>query len=121
MERKTPQKQKVLDYLRGVYTHPSAETVYAAVKKKVPNISKGTVYRILKNAVGKKEIQEIPAEVSRYDGNVSSHAHFVCEKCSSIYDLMDFCQDCSILKNKKTKVGKINKYTVNFYGICNKC
>lgn len=121
MERRTPQKQKVLDYLKGVYIHPSAQIVYFAVKKKVPNISKATVYRILKNLVVKKEIQEIPAEVSRYDGDNSSHAHFICEKCNRIYDLKDFCQDCTILKNKKTKVGKINKYTVNFYGICKKC
>jgi len=121
MERNTPQKQKVLDYLKSVYSHPSAETVYFAVKKVLPNISKATVYRILKNSVERKETQEIPAEVSRYDGNASSHAHFICENCNRIYDLKDFCQDCSILRNKKTKVGKINRYTVNFYGICKKC
>ena len=121
MERQTFQKSVVLNYLKGVYTHPSAETVYLAVKEKIPNISKGTVYRILKNLVDKKEIKEITAEVSRYDGDNSNHAHFICQTCNDIHDLMDFCKDCSILKNKKTKVGEINKYTVNFYGKCNKC
>ncbi len=121
MERKTHQKKEVLDFLKSVCNHPSADMVYLAVKKRIPSISRATVYRILKNAVARKEIQEISADVYRYDGNVLCHAHFICEKCHRIYDLKDFCQDCSILRNKKTKVGKIRKYTINFYGICEKC
>ncbi len=121
MERNTFQKQIVFGYLKSVKSHPSTETVYSEVKKKIPNISKATVYRILKNMADKRQIQEIPAEVARYDGDTSSHAHFICEKCNTIYDLMDFCEDCGVLKNKKTKVGEIKKYNVNFYGICNKC
>ena len=121
MERNTFQKQVVAEYLKSVYCHPSAETVFKEVKKKIPNISQATVYRILKQMVKKGEAQDIETEVCRYDGNACSHAHFICRKCNSIYDIMDFCQGCDVLKTKNTKVGKINNFKINFYGICNKC
>ena len=120
-ERNTSQKEIILDYLRRVSSHPSAEKVYLGVKSKLPRISRGTVYRNLKNLKEKGEVLEIPADVSRYDGNVSNHAHFICQKCGEIFDLFDFCEDCKVLKNKKTKVGRINKYQVYFYGQCSKC
>ena len=118
MERITYQKTIILDYLKSVKTHPSAEEIYSAVKKKLPQISLGTVYRVLKNFKEKGEILEIPCEVAHYDGDTSDHGHFFCEKCNKIYDVFECC---NILKNKKTKIGKINNYQIYLYGICKKC
>lgn len=121
MERLTSQKKIILNYLKSDFSHPSAEDIFKEVKSKLPQISRGTVYRIIKSLKGKGDIREIPAQTSRYDGDPSSHAHFICEKCGGIFDFFDFCQDCRILRKKKTKVGKINKYNVYFYGECNNC
>ena len=137
MERNTSQKEIILDYLRRVTSHPSAEKVYLEVKNKLPRISRGTVYRNLKNLKEKGEILDIPADVSRYDGNISNHPHFICQKCAKIFDLFDFCNDCKVLKSKKTKVGRIvdeadassspfanarvTNYQIYFYGKCSKC
>lgn len=121
MERQTHQKKIILDYLKSTCCHPSSETVYSEVKQELPNISRGTVYRILKSLKEKKEIQEIPTQVSRYDGDVTSHAHFVCERCNEIFDIFEACQECKILKRKKTKVGEIKNYQIHFYGVCKKC
>ncbi len=120
-ERFTNQKKAVLDYLKNVKTHPAAETVYFEVKKKLPQISRGTVYRILKNLSEKKEIRVIPSEISRFDADMSRHAHYICRKCDLIYDIFNLCKNCSILKSKKIKVGKIENYQIYFYGICKKC
>lgn len=121
MERLTSQKKIISDYLKGIGTHPSAEDVYCAVRKKLPRISKGTVYRNLKGLKEKGEVQEIPTEVSHYDSDVSSHAHFICRKCNKIIDIFDICRNCRILKRKKIKVGKINNYQISFYGYCKNC
>lgn len=118
MEKVTNQKKIILDYLKSVKTHPSVGAVYRAVKKKLPQISLGTVYRILNNLKAKGEIQEIPNDVKRYDGDVSFHSHFICEKCERIYDVFD---KCPILKAGKLKVGKIKSYQVYFYGDCKNC
>ena len=118
VERITCQKKIILDYLKSVKTHPSAAVVYLAVKKKLPRISLGTVYRILNNLKTEGEIQEIPDEIKHYDGNTSLHAHFICEKCQRIYDVFDKCQ---ILKPSRLKVGKIKSYQIYFYGKCKNC
>lgn len=117
-ERITSQKKIILDYLKSVKTHPSTETVFKAVKKKLPKISLGTVYRILNNLKEKREIQEIPAEVTHYDGDTSQHSHFFCQKCSNIFDIFG---KISSLKLSKIKVGQINNYQIYLYGICKKC
>lgn len=121
MERITSQKETILEYLKGVKIHPSAETVYDEVKKKLPRISRGTVYRNLKNLQKKGAIQEIPVGIAHFDADISSHAHFICLACHEIFDVFDVCKECRVLKRKKTKVGKINKYQISFYGHCKKC
>jgi len=114
----TNQKRIILEYLRETKEHPTAEMVFERVKEKLPQISLGTVYRILNEFKKDGKILEIPEKVSRFDGNTMPHAHFICEKCQKIYDVFD---DFEILKNKKLKVGKINSVKIFFYGICKEC
>lgn len=118
IERITCQKKIILDYLKSVKTHPSAETIYLAVKKKLPQISRGTVYRNLKKLKEKGLILEIPLGISRYDGDTLPHAHFFCESCGKIFDVFE---KNFILKQKKLKVGKIKNYQIYFYGTCQNC
>ena len=118
----TAQKSLIFYYLMGVKTHPTAEKVYEEVKKKIPNISQGTVYRVLNNFKAKGKIQAIDTKDNvHFDADISDHAHFICEKCGNVFDVMDECSECGILKNKKTKVGSINSYKINFYGECRNC
>ena len=56
-----------------------------------------------------------------FDADISDHAHFICEKCGNVFDVISECSKCNILKNKRTKVGKISGYQIKFYGICNNC
>jgi len=118
----TAQKSFVFGYLKSVKTHPSAEVVCKEVRKKLPSISQGTVYRVLNNFKDKGEIQAIEAkDVTHFDADISDHAHFICERCGNVFDVISECSECGLLKNKKTKVGLIKKYTINFYGICKNC
>jgi Fur family transcriptional regulator, peroxide stress response regulator len=121
-ERTTAQKSFIFDYLRGVKTHPTAEVVYKKVKRRLPSISQSTVYRVLNDFKEKGQVQTIDTKDNiHFDADISDHAHFICEKCGKVYDVGDECSRCGILKNKKTKVGKINHYKINFYGKCAKC
>ena len=117
-ERLTNQKALILDYLKSVTCHPTAEQVYEQVQKKLPRLSLGTVYRNLNLLRDKGQIQEIQVASSHYDADLSPHAHYICEGCHTIYDLFNCCYH---LKNRNTKVGKINKYQIYLYGKCNKC
>ena len=95
-ERLTSQKQIILDYLMSIKTHPTAEQVFKQVRKKLPRISQGTVYRILNGFRKKCCAQIIPVKgIAHFDGDVSSHAHFVCESCDGVFDIFDVCSKCS--------------------------
>ena len=121
-ERMTSQKEIILDYVRNTKSHPSAKKVYTEIKRFLPRISCGTVYRILNNLKEKGEIQEISTkDMTFFDGDLSDHSHFICQGCGTVFDIFDECSKCSIIKNKKLKVGKINSYRIYFYGICKKC
>lgn len=118
IERLTSQKKIVLEYLKNVKTHPSAEEIYNKVKKKLPQISLATVYRILNNSKEKGEIIEVSCKVSHFDGDISPHIHFICEKCGKIFDIFE---KVNLPKKEKIKVGEIKNYQVCLYGLCKKC
>lgn len=119
--RMTSQRKLILDYLHCVETHPTAKMVYKDIKQKLPQISFGTVYRNLNFladhgfALALKSLNGCV----HYDGNSSSHPHLICEKCGKIFDLEK--NSFQNLVKTKTKHGKISKYHLNFYGLCNSC
>ena len=57
MEKYSRQRQEILDFLIESYDHPTAEEIYAEVKKRGSTASKGTVYRNL-NFLSEKGIIE---------------------------------------------------------------
>ena len=118
-ERLTSQKRIISEHLKSVTNHPSAEIVYKEVKKRLPQISLGTVYRILASLEKKGEVVEITHDISHYDGNTSPHLHFICERCDRISDIFRKCDviQCQKLQN----VGQINSYKIILYGFCKKC
>ena len=121
-ERITSKKEIILNYLKNTKSHPSAQEVFEKVKKVLPRISQGTVYRIVNNLKKKGKIQEISTKtMTFFDADLSDHSHFICQGCGTVYDIFDECSKCNVIKNKKLKVGKINNYRIYFYGICKKC
>lgn len=115
--RYSRQRQAVYDALVSTKLHPDAYAVYNAVKKTIPNVSLGTVYRNLAQLEAEGKINRVSAatEKCRYDGNVSPHAHFICRTCGSIIDV-PFC--CEQLQSQGYLVERSE--TV-YYGICPDC
>jgi Fe2+ or Zn2+ uptake regulation protein len=121
-ERITCQKKAILDYLTRTKNHSSAEEIYRAVKKKLPQISKGTVYRVLKEFKEKGKISGIDLEVALYETGKGLHAHFICEKCGKVFDVFGLCEEFTcLLKGKRRQVGKISAYQIYLYGTCKNC
>lgn len=57
--RKTKQRDLILKTLRNTTCHPTADWIYEQVKKEMPNISLGTVYRNLSMLKDLGEIIEL--------------------------------------------------------------
>ena len=51
--RMTKQRRIILEELRKVRSHPTADEIYAMVRRRLPRISLGTVYRNL-DAAGRE-------------------------------------------------------------------
>ena len=82
-------RDAILAYLRSTDQHPSAETVYAALKAGIPDLSLGTVYRNISLFKQQGLIASLGSVdgVERYDGNTCPHVHFVCTGCGAVTDL----------------------------------
>lgn len=120
-KRSTKQKTAIIEYLRSVKTHPSAETVYLALKKKMPQLSLGTVYRNLdayaKN--GQSLLFEVKGQ-QRFDGDVSPHSHFACETCGGVQDLW-FALPHAKVKKHLSRGAKVKSIDVLIKGQCDVC
>ena len=88
-KRMTKQRKQILEVLKNTNTHPTADEIYEEVKKEIPNISLGTVYRNLNVLSEMDEIMilDYGSSYSRFDGNPKNHYHFKCEQCGKVFDL----------------------------------
>ena len=123
MARKSKQKEAILRVLKGTTSHPSADWVYEQVRREIPNISLGTVYRNLKLLKQEGEILELDlaSTLSRFDGNSQDHYHFRCEKCGRVFDV-DEPVDKEIDYRVAQKTGfKVSHHRLEFRGLCKDC
>ena len=120
--RYSKQREAIRTYMEGRHDHPTADSVYAAVREELPNISLGTVYRNLMQLVDAGELQVVNTgdNISRFDPTTTEHAHFQCHECGCVFDV-----DGPVLKDltslTKDSCGEIDSYALCFTGICNEC
>ena len=123
MYRNTRQKETILNILRGTTSHPTADWMYDEVRKVIPNISKGTVYRNLKILEQTGQISELnlSGTVSRFEGRQDNHYHFRCENCGRVFDV-DEAVDTELDRRVAGKTGfKISYHQLEFRGLCHDC
>ncbi len=121
--RMTKQRKKILEVLKSTTVHPTADWVYEQVKKEIPNVSLGTIYRNLNVLKEMGEIIELnySSDQSRFDGNPVEHYHFRCLECNKVLDVeIEVEKD---LENRVEEVipGEISKHRCEFFGYCNEC
>ncbi len=116
----TIQRLAILDYIRRVKCHPTADEALTAVQKKFPSISRATVYNTLDALTKAGMILRLNVDptVARYDADLGPHAHFRCRVCGEVYDIG--------LGNADPLVGTIEGHQVESvrtyaYGICTSC
>ncbi len=121
--RMTKQRQAILDVLKSTTSHPTADWIYEEVRKIIPNVSLGTIYRNLSILKEMGEIMELDfgSTYSRFDGNPVNHYHFCCTKCNQVIDL-DIDIFDTIDQDVSQATGHIvNRHRLEFYGICKDC
>ncbi|MFW6283502.1 MAG: Fur family transcriptional regulator [Minisyncoccales bacterium] len=123
MERKTKQREIILEELRRRKDHPKADEIYLAVKEKLPRISLGTIYRNLERFREENKVMKIEEEnFNRFDGNPKEHPHFICKVCERVFDIEEDLEIKFDKSNFEKRTGfDIDSERVKIYGVCKKC
>lgn len=121
-QRNTRQLEVIWDAVKDETSHPTADQVYDKVRKKIPHVSLGTVYRNLQKLVADEKLQVLMVGRSQhFDPLVERHQHFICESCDRVYDVL-------IDERREPKPAKlphdgfrITSHQVAYYGTCRHC
>ena len=121
--RMTRQRAVILEELRKTATHPTADELYSIVRRRLPRISLGTVYRNLDFLADSGEIRrlETASSIKRFDGDMSPHQHVRCVFCGHIGDVMETSAAPSVEGMRVEGFAHILNSRVEYDGICEAC
>jgi Fur family transcriptional regulator, ferric uptake regulator len=121
--RTTKQRRLILEELRKVFTHPTADEIYGMVRSRMPRISLGTVYRNLEMLAAHGLIQKIDTSGTqrRFDGNPIPHYHIRCMACGKVDDIPG-----KAIQSIDEVIQELSDYEIwghrlEFRGLCPQC
>jgi Fur family transcriptional regulator, peroxide stress response regulator len=121
--KQTKQRELILLILQGTGSHPTADWIYDEARKKMPQISKSTVYRNLGILLERGEIAtlNLSGTITRYEIKQRLHYHFRCEQCGKVCDLEDPVEEDLDRKVEKKTGFQVNYHQIEFRGLCQEC
>lgn len=114
----------ILDALSASKEHPTAEALYASLRREYPDLSLGTVYRNLGMFCEEgKALSVCHVEgKEHFDARMDAHAHLVCRKCGRVLDVelpdefsrlsFSLCEKCAC---------QAESFQLVFSGLCDVC
>ena len=121
--RLTTQRQIILEELAKVTSHPTANEVYDMVRRRLPRIGLGTVYRNLELLAESGVILklEVGGTQKRFDATVIPHYHIRCTRCGKVDDIDIPVQDHINQAAMKASKYKVLGHHIEFSGVCHNC
>ncbi len=121
--RQSRQRSRMLEIMRSVDSHPTADWLYLKLKHEFPRLSLGTIYRnlaILTDQVFVRKIH-LGTKFDRFEARIDFHYHLVCEKCGNIKDF-----EMPVDKDLNEEAGRLTDFNIQhhrieFFGICARC
>jgi Fur family peroxide stress response transcriptional regulator len=121
--KRSRQRERILDVLRGTDSHPTAAWVYDELRREFPGLSLGTIYRnlgILKDQ-GFVRILQSGSTFDRFDADTRPHYHFVCDRCGKVSDVsMDVSSDLNARASAALGCA-VSGHRLDFFGVCASC
>ncbi|MBN2474950.1 MAG: transcriptional repressor [Pirellulales bacterium] len=123
LPRNTRQREVILEELRKLTSHPTATGLYAMVRRRLPKVSLGTVYRNLELLVQQGVIRklEFSGSEARFDGNTEQHDHIRCVRCGRMDDLGGGPLELTDGKHHDCDGYKVLGYRLVLLGVCPRC
>jgi Fur family peroxide stress response transcriptional regulator len=122
--RITHQRRVICDYLARTEEHPTAATIYDALKPGLPSLSLMTVYNTLNTLAELGAIQVLGQagdDTVHYDADTEPHINLICIDCQKIEDYPS-----PYIRNLEQAIDagsgfRIQGARVVFYGLCPEC
>ncbi len=123
LRRNTPQRKIILEELRAVTTHPTAAELYDLVRRRLPRVSLGTVYRNLEvlHQDGMIRKLEFAGAEARFDGTTTEHYHVRCRQCGRIEDIPELGPDSGPVQPAQLAGFRIEGHRLEYVGLCPAC
>jgi Fur family peroxide stress response transcriptional regulator len=119
----THQRQRIYRAIADSEEHPSPEAIYEKVRKEIPSISLGTVYRNIKLFIEIGALRQVTPvhEPLRLDPNLSDHHHLICRCCRAIVDFGS--EDVAPIRFRRSlpKGFRMERCEVEVLGVCARC
>ncbi|MGW8885831.1 Fur family transcriptional regulator [Streptomyces sp. NPDC055749] len=122
--RMTSQRRVVAEVLDGDHVHLTADEVHARAVRRLPEISRATVYNALGELVALGEVVEFSTDgrAKRYDPNAHQpHQHLVCSGCGIIRDVHPTGDPLAGLAADGRFGFTVSKAEVTYRGLCPSC
>lgn len=123
-QRSTRQLDATVRVLVDSRAHPTAEQVYHAVRRELPSVSRGTVYRNLGKLLTAERVRlvHVRDRCARYDARLDPHDHFLCTRCTMLLDV-------DVRPSGRRHPGRpmhlrghrVEGCTSTYYGVCRGC
>lgn len=123
MQRFSKKRQAIYNCLCTTKSHPTADWIYQQLHPVYPDLSLGTVYRNLAQLKDAGRIQSVGVVngQERFDADVSSHPHLVCNDCGTVTDL-ELTLPEGLMKEAELQSGyQITGVSLRFQGQCPRC
>jgi len=121
--RITHQREIILDELKTLKTHPTADELCELVRLRLPRVSLATVYRNLEWLCQRGIVQkiEVGGRQKRFDGTVELHYHIRCISCGRVDDVDMIPVDMLEQDLSKKSGYTIKGHRLEFWGTCPAC
>lgn len=120
--RQSRQRHLVYRFVASTDSHPTADWVFERVRREMPRISLGTVYRNLQLLVAEGKVKSWSrGRTTRYDADLSPHDHFVCWGCGLLLDLDRVPQVFPAERGLKARGHRVTERVLEFIGLCREC
>jgi Fur family peroxide stress response transcriptional regulator len=118
----TAQRRLVLEILAARLDHPTADVIYQEAIRRMPDLSRTTIYRVLDTLVRIGVVREVhPGTAVRYESRTERHHHLICLSCDRVIDLTDPALDRIPLPDRRRSGFVVEDYSVHFRGLCSDC
>ncbi len=119
---KSKRRDVVYEVLCSTKSHPTAEWIYEKSREILPSISRGTVYRNLKELISNGQLTKVEGvfEMDRYDADVETHSHLVCRECGAVVDFSPY-DIKSVIHIGQLDGFCVDEFSLVYHGLCVEC